>query len=145
MKHLLTLKQFLSPWPGRGLDRYKDSFNYWLSHCTQCVEHGFGMLTKRWGIFWLLFNFSFHCWSTVIVVCMKLHNLCLDRNLDIPVHHFTADVRDGDEWVVYDNYREDDIFLHGHARGDHRRDITNKLEQLGISRPIHAQINSRCN
>ena len=24
--------QFLSPWPGRGLDPYRDSFNYWLSH-----------------------------------------------------------------------------------------------------------------
>jgi len=44
-------QQFLSPWPGRGLDRYKDSFNYWLSHSRQCVERGFGMLTKRWGIF----------------------------------------------------------------------------------------------
>jgi hypothetical protein len=38
--------QFLSPWPGRGLDRYRDAFNYWLSHSWQCVEHGFGMLTQ---------------------------------------------------------------------------------------------------
>jgi hypothetical protein len=30
--------QFLSPWSGRGLDRYKDSFNYWLSHSRQAVE-----------------------------------------------------------------------------------------------------------
>ncbi len=87
------------------------------------------MLTKRWGIFWRPFNFSFHHWSTVILVCMKLHNFCLDRNLDIPVHRFTAVVRDGNEWVVYDNYQEDDVFLRGHARDDHRRDITNKLEQ----------------
>jgi hypothetical protein len=31
-------QQFLSPWPGRGLDRYKDAFNYWLPHSRQCVE-----------------------------------------------------------------------------------------------------------
>ena len=138
-------QQFLSPWPGRGLDSYRDSFNYWLSHSRQCVERSFGMLTKRWGIFWRAFNFSFHRWSTVVLVCMKLHNLCLDRNLDIPVHRFSEDVRVGDEWVVYDNYREDDTELRGYPRGDRRKDITLKLEQLGITRPIHAAMNSRCN
>lgn len=39
--------QILSPWPGRGIGRYKDSFNYWLSHSRQCIERAFGMLTKR--------------------------------------------------------------------------------------------------
>jgi hypothetical protein len=33
--------QFLSPWCGRGLDPYKDSFNFWLSHSRQCVERSF--------------------------------------------------------------------------------------------------------
>jgi len=41
--------QFLIPWRGRGLDKYKDSFNYWLSHSRQIVERSFGMLTQRWG------------------------------------------------------------------------------------------------
>jgi hypothetical protein len=43
--------QFCSPWSGRGLDEYKDSFNFWLSHSRQCVRHAFGILTQRWGIF----------------------------------------------------------------------------------------------
>ncbi len=80
----------------------------------------------------------------MIIVCMKLRNLCLDRNLDIPLHCFSEDVRDGDEWVVYDNYRDDDAQLRGYPLGDRRRDITNKLEQLGIGRPVHAASNSRC-
>jgi hypothetical protein len=42
----------LFPFQGRGLDRYKDSFNYWLSHSRQAVERAFGMLTQCWGIFW---------------------------------------------------------------------------------------------
>jgi len=137
--------QFLSPWPGRGLDRYKDSFNYWLSHSRQCVERSFGMLTKRWGIYWRPFLFAFHRWSTVVMVTMKLHNLCLDRNLEIPAHRFAEDVQEGDQWVVYDNYRDDDNNLRGYPRGDRRRDITHKLEQLGVTRPIHAEVNSRCN
>jgi hypothetical protein len=80
-----------------------------------------------------------------VLVCMKLHNLCLDRNLDIPIHQFSEDVRDGDEWVVYDNYHEDDVDMQGYPRGDRRRDITFKLEQLGITRPVHAAMNSHCN
>jgi len=54
-----TTQQFLSPWPGRGLDIYKDSFNYWLSHSWQEVECAFGMLMQRFGIFWRIFRFSF--------------------------------------------------------------------------------------
>jgi hypothetical protein len=68
-----TTQQFLSPCPGKsilllcnniiqiicfmvlmeccwlsghGLDIYKNSFNYWLSHSQQAVEHAFGMLTQ---------------------------------------------------------------------------------------------------
>ncbi len=77
--------QCLSPWPGRGLDRYKDSFNYWLSHSRQIVEQAFGMLTQRWGIFWRIFAFSFHHWSLVVMACMKLHNLCIDPNVAVPL------------------------------------------------------------
>jgi len=39
--------QVLSPWPGRGIGLWKDSFNYWLSHSRQCIERAFGMLTMR--------------------------------------------------------------------------------------------------
>lgn len=39
--------QVLSPYPGRGIGKYKDSFNYWLSHSRQSIERAFGMLTMR--------------------------------------------------------------------------------------------------
>ncbi len=45
--------------------------------------------------------------------------------------------------MVLDNTQDDDIFLRGRASGDRRREITNKLETLGIVRPIHAECNSR--
>jgi hypothetical protein len=105
----------LSPWPGRGIDRYRDSFNYWLSHSRQCVERSFGMLTQCWGIFWRPFVSSLHRWSSIVLACMKLHNLCLDRNVDIPIHMFMDYVRNNDQWVVYDNYRDDDVEYRGHA------------------------------
>jgi len=76
---------------------------------------------------------------------MKLHNLCIDRNDQMPTRRFFADIREGDQWRVYDNADEDDIFLRGRAAGDWRRDITQKLQQEGIVRPAHAICNSRMN
>ncbi len=78
---------------------------------------------QHWGIFWRPFTFSFCRLSTVILVCMKLHNLYLDRQLDVPLHRFSEDVQAGDEWVVYNNYHDDDVLLCAFPSGDHRRDI----------------------
>jgi hypothetical protein len=35
----------------------------------------------------------------------------MDRSDTIPVHRFYEDVRDGDQWVVYDNTRDEDIIF----------------------------------
>jgi hypothetical protein len=159
--------QFLSPWPGkfflisffydfiycvtndlfhlgRGLDRFKDSFNFWLSHSRQAVERAFGILTQRWGIYWRIFRFSFDRWPLIVTVTMKLHNLCIDRNVEPPLRRFHEDVREGDSWEVNDNARDDDVEFRGRATGTRRRDITQHLEHNGILRPLHASMNSRC-
>jgi hypothetical protein len=34
---------------------------------------------------------------------MKLHNVCLDRNLSVPLQRFYEDVQEDDEWVVLGN------------------------------------------
>lgn len=136
--------QFLSPWSGRGLDEYKDSFNFWLSHSRQCVERAFGISTQRWGIFWRPFRFAFDRWSLVVMAAMKLHNPCIDRRDVSPVHHYNEDMRPADQWVVYDNFRNDDVELHGRPVGDRRYDLMLKLQQPGIRRPLHASMNSRC-
>jgi len=76
------------------------------------------MLTQRWGIFWQPYQFSFHRWSLVVLASMKLHNFCLDWVDAVPMRRFYKDVREGDQWAVYDNAQDDDIFLHGRALGD---------------------------
>ncbi len=48
----VNTNQFLIPWSGTGLGKFKDSFNYHLSSMRQCIERAFGLLTQRWGIFW---------------------------------------------------------------------------------------------
>jgi len=142
----LCTDQFLTPWPGRGLGPWKDSFNYWLSHSRQSIERAFGMLTQRWGIFWRIFKFSLDRWAMVSQVCMKLHNICVDNNIPLPPGRFAEDIRRGDEWVVDTNDQEDDDFVradHGRATGDRRRNITEDLERKGMKRPPHARSNSR--
>jgi len=75
---------------------------------------------------------------------MKLHNLCIDRNVEVPLRRYHEDVRPGDEWEVNDNTRDDDPDLRGRSTGNRRRDITSRLEVDGILRPLHASVNSRC-
>ena len=135
--------QFLSPWPGRGLDTAKDAFNYWLSHSRQAVERAWGMVTQRWGIFWRIFRFALDRWPLVVMVCMKLHNICLDNLVEVPSQRFLEDVREGDKWNVQDNERPNDVELRGRASGDRRRQITATIESQGIIRPLHASMNSR--
>lgn len=136
--------QMLSPWPGRGLGRYKDSFNYWLSHSRQCVERGFGMLIMRWGIFWRKLTCDYERWSLIITACIKLHNYCIDRGDSVPKSRHVEDYQTGDYGQAYDNADplEDDT-LRRRAIGDRRNYITNELERLGKGRPPHAACNSR--
>jgi len=54
-----------------------------------------------------MFHFSFDCWTFVVMSAMKLHKRWHDN------------VHDGDAWVVYDNYHDDDAEVQGHPAGDH--------------------------
>jgi hypothetical protein len=137
-------EQLLSPFPGRGIGRWRDSFNYWLSHSRQCIERAFGMLTMRWGIFWRKFSFSFERWSTVILVCMKLHNICVDRNVPLPRHRYHEDYMPDDSIeVITNNDPTEDVLLRNRSRGNRRNNITAELEREGRGRPLHATCNSR--
>jgi hypothetical protein len=54
-----------------------------------------------------------------VLADMKLHNLCLNRYVDIPNRRCVDDMHDGDEWVVNNNYQDDNAALRGYARGEH--------------------------
>jgi hypothetical protein len=62
---------------------------------------------------------------------MTLHNLCLDQNVEAPIYRCMFYVKEDDKWSVYDNYRDNDAEYRGFARGECRRQLTNKLEQFG--------------
>ena len=52
-----------------------------------------------------MFRFSFDRWSLVVMVCMKIHNLCINESCAVPTRRYAEDIREGDEWVVLDNMR----------------------------------------
>jgi hypothetical protein len=124
--------QFLVPWSGRGIGTWKDSFNFHLSSMRQCIERAFGLLAKRWGIFWRPLSCQFDKWSNIATVCAKLHNFFIDRNMPI-VSRATCDVLPEDEWRIVDNVIPlPDGEIQERPSEDRRRIITSELERLGV-------------
>ena len=143
----VNTNQFLIPWSGTGLGLWKDSFNYHLSAMRQTIERAFGLLTQRWGIFWRPLRFRFSKWSTVVTVCAKLHNFCIDESCAVPLGAVDDRLTPENIWRVFDNHpsREDDdggrMFIR--PTGAKRRDITTQLEIAGVVRPGHASKNGK--
>jgi len=103
-----------------------------------CVWH----VDATMGNFLANFCFSFDRWSIVVMVCMKIHNLCINESCTVPTRRYAEDIREGDEWVVLDNTRDDDALHRVRGLGERRRRITASLEHNGIIRPVHAQMNT---
>ena len=124
----------------------KDSFNYHLSVRRQVIERAFGILTRRWGIFWRPVVCAYDKWSLIATTCAKLHNVCIDANVPT-APRYQHNCRHGDENIVYDNIlHEEDTNIPLRSFGDNgkrRNDMTTRLHQLGIRRPAYALQNSR--
>jgi len=65
------------PWPGGGGgDRWRDSYNFYQTSCRVHTEQAFGMLVRRWGVFWRPLRVPFLKKPSLIRACFKLHNFC---------------------------------------------------------------------
>ena len=144
----INTAQFLVPWSGRGLEVWKDSFNYHLSAMRQCIECAFGLLVERWGIFWRPLRCDFRRWTLVCIVAAKLHNYCIDMNEgtgnDIEMR-LERDFQPGDDATVYFNINTADDLETQAVRplGETRRQLTRALQEEGVLRPQHAAANTR--
>ena len=58
-----------------------DDFDYHQSSNRMPIECAFGILVRRWGIFWRPLSMRFDRRALVVEVCMKLHNFCIDRRI----------------------------------------------------------------
>lgn len=127
-------EQMLSPYPGQGIGRWPDSFNYHLSKCRQSIERAFGMLVRRWGVLQRKLACDFERWPLVAVVCAKLHNVCCDANIPVP-DRWTEDIRPNDLPVVYLN---DQAVQEVRGRSTRRHTIQLFLQSRGQGRPQHS-------
>lgn len=130
--------QELSPYKGKNLGLYEDSFNYHLSLHRQVVERAFGLLVGRWGIFWRPLCVSFHKIPLIIRVACKLHNLCVDRFGHAVPLVMQRDIRPND--VANPFFTDGTTGLYRGRRTDleesnTRLSLTNRLRELQISRP----------
>jgi hypothetical protein len=135
--------QFLTPYAGTGLNPWQDSFNYHLSSMRQCIERAFGMLTKRWGIFWRPLSCQFYRWSLVVTVAAKLHNYCIEEKADEIPDRFLGDVQPDDLWETLDN--NNNAFENDHYNTALFREsvgtrayLTSQFQINGVLRPTYA-------
>jgi hypothetical protein len=143
-------EQELSPWKGKKLSPEKDTFNYFLSLHRQTVERAFGMLVRRWGIFWRPLRFSVEINSRIVSVCCKLHNLCLDafgtsastiECSTLDVHWKRGEQCQPDSTVLYTDGTtvrrgtRTDLF-----KSSTRERLTAILSEKGLRRPRHSAL-----
>ena len=136
-------RQELSPYRGRNLDVWMDSFNYHLSLHRQCIERAFGILVQRWGVFWRPLRVAYRRVPLLIRVSCRLHNFCVEK-MGTPTYVEVArgDVRMGD--IASPLFTDGTGGNHRGRRSDleetdTRRSLTNKLCALGITRPAHSR------
>ena len=79
----------MAPYPGRGLGRWKDSFNFWLSHLLQCIEREFRMLTQRSESFGERFNFS-DCGLQLRPIFLQPRRIAMNGTINIGRINFPA-------------------------------------------------------
>ena len=144
---LESMEYIRTPYSGRGIGIWKDSFNFHLASMRQTIERAFGILTRRWGILWRPLSCALDRWSLVITVCTKLHNLCIDANIpfDTGVYEDYAenDLPSTVHLNLYNSENEGHRSRNSHESSMKRTVITNFLQANGMTRPTRAFRNSR--
>ena len=77
------------------------AYNHCLSSLRIHIERAFGLLVRRWGILWKSSELRLKRIILIVVVCAKLHNICLDRWI---LEHGEA--------AAYSFFDNDDILEH---------------------------------
>eukprot|EP00457_Paulinella_chromatophora_P007336 gb/GEZN01007359.1/.p1 GENE.gb/GEZN01007359.1/~~gb/GEZN01007359.1/.p1 ORF type:complete len:501 (+),score=25.03 gb/GEZN01007359.1/:73-1503(+) len=72
------------PMPGKIslLPSHYSAYNFYLSQLRIHSECGFGMVVRKWGIFWKPMEFKLQNVPIVIATAFKLHNFFIDETVD---------------------------------------------------------------
>ena len=69
------------PFPASKLTEDKDNFNFYLSSLRIHIEQTFGILVARWRILRDHLDLSLEHCTSIMSVCMKLHNFCIEKDI----------------------------------------------------------------
>lgn len=95
----------ICPFTG-SLTPEEDGFNYWQSKNRIVVECAFGMFVGRFGLLWKRLTIGLEKVSPLIHSMMLIHNLCIERKLEVACDQFMVDV-DGDRPHMPDGFPEE--------------------------------------
>ena len=74
----------LAPWPKRAFHGedgvYADSFNFYQSSHRIDVGKSFGILLRRWGLFWKPVQYHINDVLPILSAAMRLHNFCIEND-----------------------------------------------------------------
>mmetsp|Transcript_24738 Transcript_24738/g.79898 ORF Transcript_24738/g.79898 Transcript_24738/m.79898 type:complete len:373 (+) Transcript_24738:535-1653(+) len=89
--------------PSSGTQFFDDAFDFVQSSEGMPIECAFGILVRRWGMFWRPLAVRFDRLAPLIGAAIRLHNFCIDEGIgdDINCHvvHGKAEVQPG-RWEV---------------------------------------------
>ena len=60
-----------------------DAFDFYQSSNRMAIECAFGMLVRRFGVFWRPLEVAHHRRAPLVGACMKLHNFCIDEKIGL--------------------------------------------------------------
>merc|ERR1712093_657411 len=69
----------ITPFPGQGIPKYEDNFNFYQSRLRINIECAFGMLVRRWGVLWRNLEVELCKVKSVVFACLILHNVCINH------------------------------------------------------------------
>jgi hypothetical protein len=62
----------------RRVDKWEDSFNFYLSSLRVIIEDVFGIFIHRWRIFWHTLRYDPKLATKIIVTCVQFHNFIIN-------------------------------------------------------------------
>jgi hypothetical protein len=83
-------------------------FDYHQSSNRVVIERAFGILIRRWGIFWRPLEVNFRRRAPLIKCCMLLHNYCINKRitLDLRELYGLTEIQPG-RWEVTPKFDKD--------------------------------------
>lgn len=73
--------RIMKPYPQRGLDCEKSTFNYRLSRARRVVENAFGIMSSRFRVFLNTIALSPEKADTIVLAATALHNLLITSDI----------------------------------------------------------------